>query len=180
MCSKQVWITWCPLKFLYDNNINTPWENELGQITCCLNHSFLWPLTLVQAQKSDPLKSRHQVDLERAHFLVTQAFEEDEKGNDDEAIELYTQAVELCIKTVSLSLGPFLFFIMSLTDLHLDFPHIIPTRAHINSSSWFLLFVLFSPVQWNIWASAAEQTETAGTSSFRQVHIKWSWFCVVN
>ncbi|XP_078480904.1 calpain-7 isoform X4 [Lampetra planeri] len=52
-----------------------------------------------QAQKSDPLKSRQQVDLERAHFLVTQAFEEDEKGNCDEAIELYTQAVELCIKT---------------------------------------------------------------------------------
>lgn len=41
------------------------------------------------------------MDLERAHFLVTQAFEEDEKGNDDEAVELYTQAVELCIKTVS-------------------------------------------------------------------------------
>uniref|UniRef100_A0A8C5H0I9 Calpain catalytic domain-containing protein n=1 Tax=Gouania willdenowi TaxID=441366 RepID=A0A8C5H0I9_GOUWI len=53
----------------------------------------------VQAQKVDPLKSREQVDLERAHFLVTQAFEEDEKGNGDEAIELYTQAVELCIKT---------------------------------------------------------------------------------
>lgn len=53
----------------------------------------------VQAQKSDPLKSREQVDLERAHFLVTQAFEEDEKGNVDEAIELYTQAVELCIQT---------------------------------------------------------------------------------
>ncbi|XP_075994398.1 calpain-7 [Genypterus blacodes] len=52
----------------------------------------------VQAQRSDPLKSRQQVDLERAHFLVTQAFEEDEKGNGDEAIELYTQAVELCIK----------------------------------------------------------------------------------
>nr|XP_057909067.1 calpain-7 [Doryrhamphus excisus] len=52
-----------------------------------------------EAQKSDPLKSRQQVDLERAHFLVTQAFEEDEKGNGDEAIELYTQAVELCIKT---------------------------------------------------------------------------------
>ncbi|XP_054637585.1 calpain-7 isoform X2 [Dunckerocampus dactyliophorus] len=52
-----------------------------------------------EVQKSDPLKSRQQVDLERAHFLVTQAFEEDEKGNGDEAIELYTQAVELCIKT---------------------------------------------------------------------------------
>ncbi|KAK5921573.1 hypothetical protein CgunFtcFv8_018928 [Champsocephalus gunnari] len=53
----------------------------------------------VQAQKSDPLKSRQHLDLERAHFLVTQAFEEDEKGNDDEAVELYTQAVELCINT---------------------------------------------------------------------------------
>ncbi|XP_056141890.1 calpain-7 isoform X2 [Lampris incognitus] len=53
----------------------------------------------VQAQSSDPLKSRQQVDLERAHFLVTQAFQEDEKGNADEAIELYTQAVELCIRT---------------------------------------------------------------------------------
>uniref|UniRef100_A0A8C8C8C8 Calpain catalytic domain-containing protein n=1 Tax=Oncorhynchus tshawytscha TaxID=74940 RepID=A0A8C8C8C8_ONCTS len=54
---------------------------------------------LIQAQSSDPLKSKQQVDLERAHFLVTQAFEEDEKGNGDEAIELYTQAVELCIQT---------------------------------------------------------------------------------
>ncbi|KAM6967673.1 calpain-7 [Aplochiton taeniatus] len=53
----------------------------------------------VQAQHTDPLKSRQQVDLERAHFLVTQAFEEDEKGNGDDAIELYTQAVELCIQT---------------------------------------------------------------------------------
>ncbi|XP_023694824.1 calpain-7 [Paramormyrops kingsleyae] len=52
----------------------------------------------VQAQSSDPLKSKHQLDLERAYFLVTQAFDEDEKGNSDEAIELYTQAVELCIQ----------------------------------------------------------------------------------
>uniref|UniRef100_A0A8C5BKC7 Calpain catalytic domain-containing protein n=1 Tax=Gadus morhua TaxID=8049 RepID=A0A8C5BKC7_GADMO len=53
----------------------------------------------VQGQSIDPLKSRQQVDLERAHFLVTQAFQEDEKGNGDEAIELYSQAVELCIQT---------------------------------------------------------------------------------
>lgn len=32
---------------------------------------------------------------------MTQAFEEDEKENADEAIELYTQAVELCIQAVS-------------------------------------------------------------------------------
>lgn len=69
---------------------------------CCCVSAF--PLVAVQAQKSDPLKSRQQVDLERAHFLVTQAFDEDEKGNDEEAIELYTQAVELCINTVCLSL----------------------------------------------------------------------------
>uniref|UniRef100_A0A673XA47 Calpain 7 n=1 Tax=Salmo trutta TaxID=8032 RepID=A0A673XA47_SALTR len=55
----------------------------------------------VQAQSSDPLKSKQQVDLERAHFLVTQAFEEDEKGNGDEAIELYTQAVELWVCILS-------------------------------------------------------------------------------
>ncbi|KAG1948211.1 calpain-7 [Pimephales promelas] len=55
-------------------------------------------LSAVQAQSNDPLKSKHQLDLERAYFLVTQAFEEDEKENADEAIELYTQAVELCIQ----------------------------------------------------------------------------------
>lgn len=55
-------------------------------------------LSAVQAQSTDPLKSKHQLDLERAYFLVTQAFEEDEKENADEAIELYTQAVELCIQ----------------------------------------------------------------------------------
>lgn len=55
---------------------------------------------LVQSQKTDPLKSKQQLDLERAHFLVTQAFDEDDKGNAEEAIELYTEAVELCLKTV--------------------------------------------------------------------------------
>ncbi|XP_044311581.1 calpain-7 isoform X4 [Varanus komodoensis] len=55
----------------------------------------------VQSQKVDPLKSKQQLDLERAHFLVTQAFDEDEKGNGEEAIELYTEAVELCLKTAS-------------------------------------------------------------------------------
>uniref|UniRef100_A0A8C5SQY1 MIT domain-containing protein n=1 Tax=Laticauda laticaudata TaxID=8630 RepID=A0A8C5SQY1_LATLA len=56
--------------------------------------------TAVQLQKVDPLKSKQQLDLERAYFLVTQAFDEDEKGNNEEAIELYTEAVELCLKTV--------------------------------------------------------------------------------
>uniref|UniRef100_A0A8B9HH52 Calpain catalytic domain-containing protein n=1 Tax=Astyanax mexicanus TaxID=7994 RepID=A0A8B9HH52_ASTMX len=63
-------------------------------------------LSAVQAQSSDPLKTKHQLDLERAYFLVTQAFEEDEKGNSDEAIELYSQAVELCIQAANETSDP--------------------------------------------------------------------------
>lgn len=55
----------------------------------------------VQAQNIDPLKSKQHLDLERARFLVTQAFDEDDKGNAEEAIELYSEAVELCLTTVS-------------------------------------------------------------------------------
>ncbi|XP_074695948.1 calpain-7 isoform X5 [Strix aluco] len=55
----------------------------------------------VQSQNTDPLKSKQQLDLERAHFLVTQAFDEDDKGNAEEAVELYTEAVELCLKTAT-------------------------------------------------------------------------------
>ncbi|XP_075778055.1 calpain-7 isoform X7 [Pelodiscus sinensis] len=55
----------------------------------------------VQSQNTDPLKSKQQLDLERAHFLVTQAFDEDDKGNAEEAIELYTEAVDLCLKTAN-------------------------------------------------------------------------------
>ncbi|CAI9572740.1 unnamed protein product [Staurois parvus] len=53
----------------------------------------------VQAQNIETLKSKQQLDLERARFLVTQAFEEDDKGNSEEAIELYSEAVELCLTT---------------------------------------------------------------------------------
>lgn len=51
------------------------------------------------------MKSKHQLDLERAHFLVTQAFDEDEKGNVEDAIELYTEAVDLCLKTVGIAMS---------------------------------------------------------------------------
>lgn len=42
-----------------------------------------------------------QIDLERARFLLTEALDEDEKGDMQDAIDLYTEAVELCIKIVS-------------------------------------------------------------------------------
>lgn len=140
--------------------IYPPWCKES---VVCPNHSFPWPLTPVQAQKSDPLKSRQQVDLERAHFLVTQAFEEDEKGNDDEAIELYTQAVELCIKTVGLSLSLSLF-VITLSD----------TATFAQSSLTLSTFVsssVFATVQRHIGPGAADQAEAAGTSGFRQVSV---------
>ncbi|EHB02870.1 Calpain-7 [Heterocephalus glaber] len=52
-----------------------------------------------ESKNAGPLKSKHQLDLESAHFLVTQAFDEDEKQNVDEARQLYTEAVDLCLKT---------------------------------------------------------------------------------
>lgn len=66
---------------------------------------FFLYLIPVQSKSTDPLKSKHQLDLERAHFLVTQAFDEDEKGNVEDAIELYTEAVELCLKTVGIAVS---------------------------------------------------------------------------
>lgn len=42
-----------------------------------------------------------QKDLEKADFLVRQGLDEDEKGNKDEALPLYMDAAELCLRTVS-------------------------------------------------------------------------------
>lgn len=67
--------------------------------------TFFFFFLLVEAQNIETLKSKQQLDLERARFLVTQAFEEDAKENAEEAIELYSEAVELCLNTVSKSLG---------------------------------------------------------------------------
>ena len=38
--------------------------------------------------------------MERAKFLVEKAFEEDEQDNEEEAVELYTQAVQFCLTLV--------------------------------------------------------------------------------
>lgn len=41
-----------------------------------------------------------QSELSRANFLLLEAFEEDEAGNMEEAIEHYTNAVQLCLEAV--------------------------------------------------------------------------------
>ena len=40
----------------------------------------------------------HSSDLERARFLLGEALDEDEAENTEEAIKLYSEAVELCLK----------------------------------------------------------------------------------
>ena len=45
-----------------------------------------------------------QNGAERAEFLIKQALNEDERGRIDDALPLYTDAAELCMKTVSLLL----------------------------------------------------------------------------
>ncbi len=47
-----------------------------------------------------PKKSERELQIERAYFLVNQALQEDEQGHDQEAIELYTQAVQVCLEAV--------------------------------------------------------------------------------
>lgn len=42
-----------------------------------------------------------QLELDRAKFLLMQALDEDEANNSQEALELYTQAVELCLQARS-------------------------------------------------------------------------------
>jgi len=41
-----------------------------------------------------------QLNIDRAKFLVQQAFEQDELNSKEEALELYTQAAELCLSLV--------------------------------------------------------------------------------
>ncbi len=42
-----------------------------------------------------------QLDMDRARYLVEQAFEEDAQDNKEEAFELYAQAAELCLSLVN-------------------------------------------------------------------------------
>lgn len=39
--------------------------------------------------------------MERAHFLLREALSEDEQNNIDEAINLYSEAITLCLTVVS-------------------------------------------------------------------------------
>lgn len=57
------------------------------------------------------IKTEHQLNLERVEFLLNQALDYDEEGCINEAISLYSEAVELCLKAVS-------YRLISLISLH--------------------------------------------------------------
>ncbi len=58
-------------------------------------------LVYLECQLNSKQKSAQQLDSERAEFLLYQALENDERGNIDEAIDLYSAAIELCLETVT-------------------------------------------------------------------------------
>ncbi|XP_005103688.1 calpain-7 [Aplysia californica] len=55
----------------------------------------------LQSTKSGPTqpqKTNLQLDLERARFILSEALDEDEQKNLDEAINLYSEAIDLCLQ----------------------------------------------------------------------------------
>ncbi|VDM96021.1 unnamed protein product [Thelazia callipaeda] len=59
--------------------------------------------SLSTSKSSTNIKNQQQLNLERAKFLLYQALNEDEAGHSEEALLLYSQAVELCIETSKMS-----------------------------------------------------------------------------
>ena len=53
-----------------------------------------------QVNLSGSHKSTVQLNIDKAEFLLYQAFEADEEGQSTEAIDLYTEAIQLCLETV--------------------------------------------------------------------------------
>lgn len=67
-----------------------------------------------RSQSSNPGNSIDNGLMGRAQFLLNQALEQDASGNHKFAIEMYLDAVEICLKAVSLM---FLFFLVKLSLL---------------------------------------------------------------
>ena len=59
-------------------------------------------LYLITSESREDIKLKDgESELERADFLIRSAMEEDEADRIEEAIDLYREAAELCINTVS-------------------------------------------------------------------------------
>lgn len=54
-----------------------------------------------EAEKKTTTKSPEEMLVEKAKFLMIQALEADESENNEDAVKLYTAAVEFCLDAVS-------------------------------------------------------------------------------
>ena len=70
--------------------------------------------TRVHTVKSE--KKKGNCDLERGHFLLLEALDEDEAGNSEEAVQLYTESITLCIKAKKETGSIMLYFLFLSTD----------------------------------------------------------------
>jgi hypothetical protein len=68
---------------------------------CCITATGLKQ----QAAAQSVVQTESQKQLQQCRFLLCQALDADEAGNKDEAVELYTQAVDLGIRAVSIQTG---------------------------------------------------------------------------
>jgi len=73
------------------------WNETNFIIFCCVNNTGLQQQEAAHAV----VQSEGHKQLQQCRFLFHQALDADEAGNKIEAVELYTQAVELGIRTVS-------------------------------------------------------------------------------
>lgn len=70
-----------------------------------MTYKFSYAILLeIQINQKRPDKNEQKLELDRAEFLLKQGLDEDESGNEEEAVELYLQAAELCLKAVSYNL----------------------------------------------------------------------------
>lgn len=72
----------------------------LVEIQCRILLGLLVSLSKQEEEDRKPRKSGEELELERAKFMVSQALREDEASNDEEAVRLYTDAVQLCLQLV--------------------------------------------------------------------------------
>ena len=79
---------------------------KLSENYSILNWTQVNDLSIVSGNKVDKIpddvktRGSSSIDLRRAEFLIREAINEDEAGHEGDAIELYLQAVEVCLKTV--------------------------------------------------------------------------------
>jgi calpain-7 len=65
-----------------------------------------------------PNKNEQLSKLERAEFLMREALDEDQDMNYENAIELYTEAIDLCLKAVSFALNTLFIYFQMTTKIY--------------------------------------------------------------